>query len=102
MKQIKLKKFVRLGILPVLMAIVMAGCSHLNTNDAESVQRITKEELKARLDNPDTMIIDVRSKRDWEKSDAKIPGAIRQSPSTEDMSWAARYPRDKSIVLYCA
>lgn len=63
--------------------------------------RITKEELKAAIDNPDVIVVDDRSGRDWTSSEYKVKGAIRVAPGEEE-TWAARYPKDKMIVCYCA
>jgi rhodanese-related sulfurtransferase len=62
---------------------------------------MTKEELKAKLGNPDLLIIDVRYGKDWTDSDLKIKGAIREDPKAFD-SWATKYPKDKTLVFYCA
>ena len=67
---------------------------------AADVPKITTEELKAILDNPDLRIIDVRIKRDWEKSTLKIRGALWEDFFEID-TWAQKYPKDKTIVLYC-
>jgi Rhodanese-like domain len=63
--------------------------------------RITKDELRAALDNPDLIVVDDRSGRDWTSSEYKIKGALRVPPGEEE-TWAARYPKDKMIVFYCA
>jgi predicted transcriptional regulator len=68
---------------------------------AEEVPRMTKEELKAMIDNPDLVIIDVRSGRDWKSSESKIKNAVREEPR-EAESWADKYDRSKTYVLYCA
>lgn len=68
---------------------------------ADEVQRMTKEQLKALLDDPDVVILDVRTNRDWKGSERKIKGAIRKDPK-RFKSWAQKYPQDKTIVLYCA
>ena len=68
---------------------------------AAEVPRMTKEELKAKLDNPDVVIVDVRAGKDWEGSEFKIKGAVRENPA-EFSSWAEKYPKDKTLVLYCA
>jgi rhodanese-related sulfurtransferase len=62
---------------------------------------MTKDELKAMLGNPDLVIIDVRTQRDWTESDSKIKGALREDPEAVE-SWAKKYPQGKTIVLYCA
>lgn len=68
---------------------------------ADEVPRMTKEQLKALLDDPDVVILDVRTSRDWKGSEKKIKGAIRENPKGFE-SWAHKYPKDKTLVLYCA
>jgi len=68
----------------------------------EEVARMTKEELKEMLGKPDVIIIDVRANLDWQESDQKILGAVREEPDKGAKSWAEKYPKDKAIVLYCA
>ena len=68
---------------------------------ADVAQRMTKEELKARLGNADLVIIDVRAERDWKESDLKIAGAVREDPTAPD-KWARKYSVEKTVVLYCA
>ncbi len=63
--------------------------------------RMTKDELKGLLGNPDLVLLDVRSGSDWKDSDSKIQGAIREEPN-QIKSWAQKYSKDKIIVLYCA
>ena len=63
------------------------------------VPRITKEELKQRLDASDVkpLIIDVRLKYPYEHSAIRLPGAVRVPPAAVD---AAALPRDRDIVAY--
>ena len=68
---------------------------------AADVPRMTNEELKAMLGNPDFIVIDVRTQKDWEKSDLKIAGAVREDPEAVE-SWAKKYPKGKTLVFYCA
>ena len=68
---------------------------------ASEVPRMTKEELKSKLDDPDVVIVDVRVGKDWKGSEFKIKGAVRGNPA-EFSSWAEKYPNDKTLVLYCA
>jgi len=65
------------------------------------VARMTKEELLSQLNNPDVIVLDVRVERDWKSSTTKIRGALREDPSDVE-SWLGRFPKDKTIVLYCA
>ena len=65
-----------------------------------AVLRITKEELKLRLDGPPEkrpLVIDVRLKYPYEHSTVTLPGAVRMPPGGLD---ASRLPRDRDIVLY--
>ena len=68
---------------------------------ADEAPRMTKEQLKALLDDPDVVILDVRTSRGWKGSEKKIKGAVRENPK-RFKSWAHTYPKDKTLVLYCA
>ncbi len=68
---------------------------------ADDVPRISKEKLRAMLENPDISIIDVRSNVDWLGSHLKIRGASREDPRKVS-SWLDKYPKDRTLVLYCA
>jgi predicted sulfurtransferase len=68
---------------------------------AGEAPRMEKEQLKANLGNPGFVIIDVRSYTDWLFSKGKIKGAVRENYRNFE-EWNAKYPKDKTIVLYCA
>ena len=89
----------RLLIAPLLIFLVVG----ILTTFARSadVHRMTKDELKAMLGNSDLTILDVRSQSDWKDGDSKIKGAIREDPESVK-SWAEKYTKDKTFVLYCA
>jgi len=65
------------------------------------VQRITKEDLKQRLESPDASavptILDVRLKYPYEHSTVRIPGAVRMMPDAVDQ---AKLSRDRDVVAY--
>jgi hypothetical protein len=63
------------------------------------IPRITKEELRDKLADPDVVILDVRPEQQWKSSKLKIVGAIHENPAAVE-SWAGKYPKDKTIVLY--
>ena len=68
---------------------------------AAEAPRMEKEQLKARLGNPDVVVLDVRTSNDWAVTKEKIKGAVRENPrDVEELS--GKYPKDKTIVLYCA
>jgi len=89
----------RLLLATLLIFFMVEGCTMFERSG--DAPRMTKDELKARLDNPDLVIIDVRYGKDWTDSDLKIRGAIREDPEAFD-SWANKYPKDKTLVFYCA
>ncbi len=62
---------------------------------------MTKEELKSKLDDPDLVILDVRTGKDWKSSEFKIQGAsyVKAKAYTD---WVGTYPKDKKYVIYCA
>ncbi len=68
---------------------------------ANDVPRMTVDELKAMLDRPDIRIVDVRASSGWEKSKAKIKGAVREDPGAVE-AWMGKYSKGGTIVLYCA
>jgi len=69
------------------------------------VPRMTKDELKAMLGNPDLLILDIRPGRDYMFSDSKIKGADRPYGMTMGHITPSQFPskdKDKTIVFYCA
>jgi rhodanese-related sulfurtransferase len=68
---------------------------------AQEAPKITKEEVLGMFSNSDVIIIDVRSGGDWNGSELKVKGAIREDPKRVS-SWIDKYPKDKSLVFYCA
>jgi len=89
----------RLFIVPLLIFFVV-GLLATFAKSAD-VPRMKKDELKAMLDNPDLVILDVRAEGDWNGDKSKVKGAIREDPESVK-SWAEKYAKDKTIVLYCA
>jgi hypothetical protein len=87
-------------VLTTILGLVCLGLL-VQTAWADQVPRMTKEELRPLLGDPDVIILDVRVGRSWTESQWKIQGAIREDPSAEVASWAHKYPLDKTLVLYC-
>jgi rhodanese-related sulfurtransferase len=54
------------------------------------------------LGKPDVIIIDVRLPGQWKGSKLKVTGALHEDPGQNTESWAAKYPKDKTIILYCS
>ena len=82
----------------VALSVAMLGVFAAATIASE-VTRISVEELKAMLGNPDVIILDVDREGNWEDRDRKILGAVRENPK-EIESWSHKYPKDKTLVLY--
>ncbi len=89
-----------LTMLKVSLSLALMAVLTINAA-AATVQKMTKEELRAMLDNPDVIVLDVRVGRDWKASEYKIEGAVRVDHS-EVKSWASGYGKDKTLVIYCA
>jgi rhodanese-related sulfurtransferase len=89
---------VRNVVATVLLALVVLTCGIAQADDSRSM---TKEQLLPLLGKPDVIIIDVRAKYDWDGSKVKIRGAVHEE-SMKFGSWMKKYPKDKTIVLYCA
>ena len=89
-----------LMVLAVAVSVVGSGLL-ISTVKAAEVPRITKEELRAKLGDPDLAILDVRRANDWSTSSVKIKGAVRADPA-DVAAWADKYPTEKTLVLYCA
>jgi hypothetical protein len=68
---------------------------------AKDPDRISVAQLKDMLGRHDVIIVDVRDPISWDKSDSKIRGAVRENPE-ELTAWVNKYPKDKTIVFYCA
>ena len=90
------------SMIPVLLMIlvILAACTGTGLAGSD-VPLITVDELKARLDDPGLIILDVRRDKDWTSSDFKIRYAIYADPKSYD-EWGAAYPKHQPIVLYCA
>ncbi len=65
------------------------------------VNTMTKELLKDMMNDDTVSILDVRRGRDWSSSEFKIKGADRIDPQNFDIM-KAKYPKDNTLVLYCA
>jgi predicted sulfurtransferase len=94
----------RFKVIAVFGMVLLIGAALLLSGADASAQvgRMSKEELKAMLGKPDVIIIDVRQPVDLAKSTMMIKGAVREDPKQEVKSWVDKYPKDKTIVLYCA
>ena len=81
-----------------LLVLAVFACGVARADDTHTM---TKEQLLPLLGKPNVIIIDVRTNYDWDNSKVKIKGAVREE-GMKFGSWMNKYPKDKTIVLYCA
>ncbi len=79
----------------------VAGSFFVAQAMAAGVPRISKEDLLALMTKPDVIIIDVRLSGDVADSSSKVKGAVREDPQKVE-TWMDKYPKDKTLVFYCA
>ncbi len=83
------------------LLLLFAALAWVSSVTAADIARITKEELKAMMDNPKVVIVDVRTNPEWNMSKVKIKGAVREDAS-KVKSWIEKYPPDKTYIFYCS
>jgi rhodanese-related sulfurtransferase len=91
-----------LSALILALTVGILSCSAMKEMPADGAARMSLDELKSKLSDSNVVIIDVRTGKDWEQSKQKIKGAIREDPKGDVAAWSAKYPKDKTFVLYCA
>jgi rhodanese-related sulfurtransferase len=73
----------------------------MQTSQETDVQRITAEDVKARLARGEPVVfLDSRNPKAWAESDVKVPGAIRVE-ADHVRSHLSEIPRGRPIVAYC-
>lgn len=66
-----------------------------------SIPRITKEELKAKMDkNEDLVIVDVRAEDSYNSSNQKIKGALRITLEELERD-VKKIPESREVITYC-
>jgi hypothetical protein len=81
----------------IAVAFVFGGWT-VQIEATEQVPRMTKEDLKTNLNNPDLKLIDVRVDKSYTSSQRKIERAVREAPD-DLMAWSKKYPKSSRIVL---
>ena len=91
-----------IAVILVAFVCLPAGLPAQNDpNISGNAPRITMEELNSMIGDPDLVIIDSLVGDQWATVAEKLPGAVHENPDDVD-SWADKYPKDKTIVTYCA
>ena len=67
----------------------------------QSVPLVTVDQLKSRLEDGKTVIIDARRPADDPDGKIKIKGAVAEDWE-KPSPWASKYDPEQTIVLYCA
>jgi len=88
-------------ILVVALLLPAAFAENPAANDGLAIPRMSVNELKNQLGNPDLTIIDVRRQKNWWSSTNKILTASREDPAKVSQ-WYTTYPRDRVLVFYCS
>jgi hypothetical protein len=86
---------------PLIIAVTAAlvfGCAAADLSLA-TVDYMSPEDLLTILDNPEVIVLDVRTGRDWSSAEFKIRGAVRVAPEALS-GWVDRFPKEKTLVLY--
>jgi predicted sulfurtransferase len=91
----------KLNLLVAVVTVFALAAVFAMPAAAQEAKRMTIEELKGMLGNPDLVIVDVRRDGDWNSSAIKVKGALREDPEKVD-TWMSKYPKDKTLVFYCA
>ena len=91
----------KLNLLVAVVTVFALAAVFAMPAAAQEAKRMTIEELKGMLGNPDLVIVDVRRDGDWNSSAIKVKGALREDPEKVD-TWMNKYPKDKTLVFYCA
>ena len=89
-----------IGFFFTLLAAIAAWFAMATASSVE-VPRISVEKTRELLGSPDVIIIDVRTAKTWWRSPTKILSAVREEPGTVE-KWAGKYPKDKTLILYCS
>lgn len=84
----------------IIMIGLLSIASCTKPSGRQAVPRMTVEELKTGLGNPNLVVIDVRTGPDWKNSQTKIEGAVHEDPFKIG-TWIDKYPKEKTIVIYC-
>ena len=89
------------SLIIVLMFIAGVIATITPVNATSHIPRITKEDARAKIDDPDVIFLDVRTGSDWRASGFKIQGAVYEEGRNFD-KWIENYDPQKTYIVYCA
>lgn len=83
----------------IIGLFLLIGLAWHSSDAAGDTLFMSIEDLRDRIGNPDTMILDVRTGSDWSAGSRKIKGALRFDPE-KFSTWAGLLPKNKTLVFY--
>jgi hypothetical protein len=83
----------------IAFLVVIVICSTRGSAASVEVPRISVEQTKQLLGDPEVVIIDVRTAKTWWKSRTKILSAVREELGSVKQ-WAGKYPKHKTLIFY--
>ncbi len=92
-----MRKALLLTVAALLLLLPPAGA----LGAEKEVKYVNSAALKAMLGDPQVVVIDVRTPKDYNNSKTMIKGALRQDPGKVP-TWAKTLPKDKKLVVYCS
>jgi hypothetical protein len=94
-----MKKINRLKRALLIYSFLLGVTAILSSQAFGQVIKITVNQALTAIDDPQMLILDVRTSGNWQASDKKITGAVRKNPDTFD-SWSKSLPKNKTMLLY--
>ncbi len=91
-----LRGFVRILALFAFL-LGFSGMSNEALAHPRTVPELGIDQVSPLLGKPEVVILDLRTG----KIDAKIPGSIREDPNRSLDAWAEKFPKEKTLILYC-
>ena len=91
-----MKKYIPLLLLSVLF--VLQSCVQRNTTSG-NFERLSVEEFKAFIANPDVQLVDVRTPEEY--AEGFIPGSINIDVKNGHEELAAKLDPERPVALYC-
>ena len=99
---LKQAQFMRQGASACFVFLLIFGQAAVSVaGDTRDVSRIAVHQVKAMLGRSDTVIIDVRTYRNWWRSSKKIPTAVREDQS-KVKQWIEKYTKNQTLIFYCS
>ena len=85
----------------LILLLIVGHSAQLRAGDTPEIPRISVQQAKDLLGRPDTVVVDVRTYRNWWRSSKKIPTAVREDPSKVNQ-WMEKYFKNQTLIFYCS